>query len=148
MNEAYHIRQCLSSFIFTNCINSDMSKPVIRALDFHAGHFCLGTGAGFHATPFITGSTSVLTNNKPTCTMGSFTACGDMAIAGNTSVLVNGKPILRTGDATSGHPCVEATITTSVVDGVTATATDLTCKIDGGYFHPTIAAMGSTNVLA
>ena len=28
-----------------------MSKPVIRVTDFHAGHFCLGTGTGFHATP-------------------------------------------------------------------------------------------------
>ena len=125
-----------------------MSRPVVRALDFHMGHFCLGTGAGFHATPFITGSLSVFTNKRPTCTMGSVTACGDKAISGNTSVLVGGKPILRTGDATSGHSCTEATVTTSVVDGVTATTTDLTCKMDGGYFHPTFAAMGSGSVHA
>ena len=125
-----------------------MSRPVVRALDFHMGHFCLGTGAGFHATPFITGSLSVFTNKRPTCTMGSVTACGDKAISGNTSVLVGGKPILRTGDATSGHSCTEATVTTSVVDGVTTTTTDLTCKIDGGYFHPTFAAMGSGSVHA
>ena len=124
------------------------NRPVMRVLDFHAGHFCLGTGVGFHATPYVTGSTNVLVNNRFTCTMGSLTACGDKAVAGNTSVLVNGKPIHRTGDFTSGHPCNEAMVTTSVVSGLTVTATDLTCTIDGGYFHPTVAAIGSTSVLA
>tara|TARA_B100000035_G_C20903402_1_gene510485 strand:+ start:39 stop:419 length:381 start_codon:yes stop_codon:yes gene_type:complete len=126
-----------------------MSRPVIRVTDFHLGHFCLGTGTGFHATPFIVGNTSVLVNGKPTCIMGSVTACGDVAIGGNTSVLVGGVPILRTGDPTSGHPCTEAIVTTSVVEGAgTVTTTDLTCKLDGGYFHPTFAGMGSLNVLA
>ena len=132
-----------------------MSRPVVRALDFHMGHFCLGTGAGFHATPFITGSLSVFTNKKPTCTMGSVTACGDKAISGNTSVLIGGKPILRTGDATSGHACVEATETFTTFPGagldgadLVTKAVDLTCTIDGGYFHPTVAAIGSINVLA
>ena len=96
-----------------------MSKPVIRVTDFHAGHFCLGTGTGFHATPYVKGSLNVLTNQKPTCTIGSTTFCGDTAITGNTSVLVNGKPIHRTGDGTSGHPCNEAITTSSVVDGIT-----------------------------
>ena len=39
-----------------------MSKPVIRVTDFHAGHFCLGTGTGFHATPYVKGSLNELTN--------------------------------------------------------------------------------------
>tara|TARA_B100001059_G_scaffold213064_1_gene228632 strand:- start:538 stop:918 length:381 start_codon:yes stop_codon:yes gene_type:complete len=124
------------------------NRPVARVGDFHVGHFCLGTGAGFHATPFITGSTNVLTNSRFTCKMGDVTICGDKAISGAGSVFVNGKPILRMGDATSGHSCTEATVTTSVVDGVTATTTDLTCKIDGGYFHPTFVGMGSGSVYA
>jgi len=124
------------------------NRPVTRVGDFHVGHFCLGTGTGFHATPFITGSTSVLTNGRFTCTMGSVTVCGDKAITGAGSVFVNGKPILRMGDGTSGHACTEAIVTETVVDGVTATTTDLTCKIDGGYFHPTFAAMGSGSVHA
>jgi len=149
MTSAYHIRQCLSSFILTNCINSHMSnRPVTRVGDFHVGHFCLGTGIGFHATPYITGSTSVLTNGRFTCTMGSVTLCGDKAITGAGSVLVNGKPIHRMGDATSGHSCNEATTETYVVDGTTVTATDFTCKLDGGYFHPTFSAMGSGSVNA
>ena len=124
------------------------NRPVTRVGDFHVGHFCLGTGIGFHATPYITGSTSVLTNGRFTCTMGSVTLCGDKAITGAGSVLVNGKPIHRMGDATSGHSCNEATTETYVVDGTTVTATDFTCKLDGGYFHPTFSAMGSGSVNA
>ena len=126
-----------------------MSLGVIRVGDFHMGHFCLGTGTGFHATPFVVpGSTSVIVNGRFVCTMGSTTMCGDKIITGNTSVLVGGKPIARQGDLTSGHPCNEAIVTTSVVDGVTATTTDLTCKLDGGYFHPNACATGSQSVFA
>jgi len=125
-----------------------MGMPVIRVGDFHLGHFCLGTGTGFHATPFVTGSSSVLTNGRFTCTLGSVTFCGDMALGGNPSVLVGGKPIMLTGMPTKGHGCNEATVETYVVDGTTVTATDFTCKISGGYYHPNFTASGSTNVFA
>ena len=133
---------------FSSEINIMANRPVMRVFDFHMGHFCLGTGTGFHATPYVTGSTNVLVNNRFVCTMGSVTACGDFAITGNTSVLVNGKPIHRTGDGTSGHPCNEAMKTETLVGDLTVTEVDLTCTIDGGYFHATVAALGSTSVLA
>ena len=126
-----------------------MSRGVVRLGDFHFGHFCLGTGTGFHATPFvIPGSTSVIVNGRAVCTMGSTTACGDKIVTGNTSVLVGGKPIARMADLTSGHACTEAIETKRVVDGIEITETDLTCKIDGGYFHPSACATGSGNVFA
>ena len=84
-----------------------MSRPVMRVGDFHAGHIC----KTFHATPFVTGSLSVLTNGKPTVTFGSLTACGDMAIPAHVSILVGGKPIAVTGSPTSGHlPCFPPTV--------------------------------------
>ena len=131
-----------------------MSLGVMRIGDFHMGHFCLGTGTGFHATPFVVpGSTSVIVNGRAVCTMGSTTACGDKIITGNTSVLVGGKPIARQGDLTSGHPCNEAIVTETTVPTntggtITTTVTDLTCKLDGGYFHPNACATGSSNVFA
>ena len=126
-----------------------MSRGVVRLGDFHFGHFCLGTGTGFHATPFvIPGSTSVIVNGRAVCTMGSTTACGDKIVTGNTSVLVGGKPIARMADLTSGHACTEAIETKSVVAGIEITETDFTCKIDGGYFHPSACATGSGNVFA
>ena len=154
---AYHIWDSLSSFIFTyfSCINSIMGMPVIRVGDFHLGHFCLGTGVGFHATPFITGSTSVQTNGRFTCTLGSTTVCGDMALGGNPSVLVGGKPIMLSGMPTKGHGCTEAITTEVEIPGPTAdgspltkSVTDFTCKISGGYYHPNFTALGSTNVFA
>lgn len=93
-----------------------MSRPVVRVGDFHAGHIC----KTYHATPFVTGSLSVLTNGRPTVTFGSFTFCGDMAIPIHTSILVGGKPIAVSGSPTTGHDC----------------------------YHPTICAMGSLSVLA
>mgnify|MGYP001172500522 FL=1 len=117
MNEAYHIRQCLSSFIFTNCINSDMSRPVVRVGDFHAGHKCVS----YHATPFISGSPNVFTNNRATVRFGDKTACTDIAVPLQGSVFVNGRPIATMGSPTSGHlPC----------------------------FPPSVCAMGSQNVFA
>ena len=50
---------------------TNMSRPVIRVGDFHAGHVC----KTYHATPFITGSLSVLTNSKPTVRFGDVTFC-------------------------------------------------------------------------
>jgi len=139
MNEAYHIRQCLSSFIFINCINSDMSRPVTRATaipipgvplvggtslaigDFHAGHICVPILSTYHATPFISGSPNVFTNGQPTVRFGDKTACTDTAVPLQGSVFVNGKPIATKGSPTSGHlPC----------------------------FHPTVIAHGSPNVFA
>ena len=131
-----------------------MSRGVVRLGDFHFGHFCLGTGTGFHATPFvIPGSTSVIVNGRAVCTMGSTTACGDKIVTGNTSVLVGGKPIARMADLTSGHACTEAIETETTVPAtgggtVTVKTTDLTCKNDGGYFHPSACATGSGNVFA
>ena len=93
-----------------------MSRPVRRVGDFHAGHIC----KTYHATPFITGSLSVLTNGKPTVRFGDITLCTDMALPIHTSILVNGRPIAVTGSPTKGHDC----------------------------YHPTICAMGSLSVLA
>ena len=93
-----------------------MSRPVMRAGDFHAGHVC----ETYHATPFITGALSVLTNGRPTVRFGDKTFCGDMVIPIHTSILVGGRPIAVTGSPTTGHGC----------------------------FHPTICAMGSLSVLA
>ena len=94
-----------------------MSRPVMRVGDFHAGHVC----ETYHATPFITGSLSVLTNGKPTVRFGDVTACTDMAVPIHSSFLVGGRPIAVTGSPTSGHlPC----------------------------FPPTVCAMGSLSVLA
>ena len=130
--------------------------PVIRVGDYHLGHFCLGTGVGFHATPFITGSSSVQINGRDTCTFGSTTVCGDMALGGNPSVLVGGKPIMISGMPTKGHGCFEAQITEVEIpdsagpdgDPLTKLVTDFTCAISGGYYHPTFTALGSPNVFA
>ena len=94
-----------------------MSRPVIRVGDFHAGHIC----ETYHATAFVTGSLSVLTNGKPTVRFGDVTACTDMVIPIHSSILVGGRPIAVTGSPTSGHlPC----------------------------YPPTVCAMGSLSVLA
>ena len=105
-------------------------RPVVRATsipeiagetlmigDFHAGHVCIG----YHATPFITGSPNVFTNNQPTVRFGDITACTDTAIPLQGSVFVNNRPIATMGSPTSGHlPC----------------------------FHPSICVTGSQTVFA
>ena len=89
--------------------------------DFIAGHVCIPIMTGFHATPFIEGSTSVLTNNQPTVRFGDKTLCTDMAVPLQVSVFVNGRPIATMGSPTTGHlPC----------------------------FHPSVIATGSSNVFA
>ena len=52
-----------TSEVWSFSSETNMSRPVTRVGDFHAGHIC----KTYHAT-FITGSLSVLTNVKPTVT--------------------------------------------------------------------------------
>lgn len=85
--------------------------------DFIAPHKCIIA----HATPFVEGSTSVLTNNQPTVRFGDKTLCTDMAAPLQVSVFVNGRPIATAGSPTTGHlPC----------------------------FPPSVIATGSSNVFA
>ena len=101
-----------------------------------------------HATPFISGSLSVLTNGRPTVTFGSFSLCRVMAIPVHSSILVNGKPIAVMGSPTTPHvPSVVngrlANVTTATVDGTTVTNVDFVpCAT------PSFCAMGSLSVLA
>ena len=128
-----------------------MSRPVVRVGDFIMPHVC--KEAVPHATPFISGSLSVLTNGRPTVTFGSFSLCRVMAIPGHSSILVNVKPIAVMGSPTTPH-------IPSIVNGKLANVTTGSITGSGGEVinfkqvdfvpcaTPSFCAMGSLSVLA